>query len=416
MPDMVAMKNVNPTQAPTGSTIDRAQRADLLPVEGALPVGLDGTVLLASPHPLHRGPAGDGHTGPQLYSGIRLAGGLAWRYRATLTARRDRPLGPLPSLAPTVWPGATADEPGPVAIAHPVRDEAGGLWHTIATYPGVPYAEHLVAAHDGTILRADRLPLQDAPLVQAVALTRRYVIVLDLPLTYCRAAALVGMRFPYAWRPDRPARVGLLPRHTLGATPHWFPIDSCYVEQVVNAYEDGHRVVIDAIRHDRAPDPMSTQTRKPARVCRWTVDPQSSAVDVRPLSGPMDVAIVDGRVRDRSSRWLFGCRAEGPNGAEVVCDDLSTGRTALRVLGAGRRAGPPVFVPRTKTSGTEGDGWLLMFVEDTRTARSALLVLDALDITGPARGIVHLPVAMPWPHRAAWLGSATGARKERPRT
>jgi carotenoid cleavage dioxygenase len=308
-------------------------------------------------------------------------------------------------------------------MARPVHDQPTGVWHTIATYSGLDYAEHLVAADDGTILRADPFPLAGAPLIQGIALTDRYVVVLDLPVVYSRAAALIGLRFPYRWQPDRPARIGLLPRHAGAASPRWFPVDPCYVHQVANAYEDGDRVVLDAVRHDRAFDPTHTDLARPPRTYRWTLDLTTGAVSEGELSrcstlqaglrpGALDTATVDQRVRGRRHRYLYGT-VSGPSGDALVCRDLATRRSQVHPLGAGMQAGPLVFVPRTPDHGAEGAGWLLALVEDTREARSAVLVVDALDLAGPPQAVVHIPVAMSQSGHATWLATAPQIADER---
>ncbi len=90
------------------------------------------------------------------------------------------------------------------------------------------------------------VPLEGAPLMSAIALTRRYVVMFDLPIAYSRAAALVGARTPYVRRPDRPARIGLL-RAGPAPEPRWLPIEPCRVLHTVNSYDDGDRIVVDAV-------------------------------------------------------------------------------------------------------------------------------------------------------------------------
>ena len=61
------------------------------------------------------------------------------------------------------------------------------------------------------MLRAEPFALDGAPYMEAVAVTRRFLVVFDLPYVYSRTADLIGVRLPYTWREDRAARVGLLP-------------------------------------------------------------------------------------------------------------------------------------------------------------------------------------------------------------
>jgi 8'-apo-carotenoid 13,14-cleaving dioxygenase len=412
---MAMMRNADAAQTQASDTVGHARAADLLPVEGAWPAGLAGCLMIANPHPGCRAATGarSASSAPLTYSGITMAEGMAWWYRGKIAAQRDRHLGPRPDMAPLVWPaGAAADAPGPLAIARPIRDERDNVWHTIVTYPGLDHAEHQVAAQDGTVLRADPFPLAGAPLIQGLALTARYVVVLDLPVVYSRAAALIGLRFPYTWQPDRPVRIGLLPRHEGGASPRWFTIDPCYVQHVANAYEDGDRVVLDAVRHDQAFDPTRTDPDGPPQMYRWTLDLVTGTVHEGELTETLDTVTVDQRVRGQRHRYLYGT-VSGPSGAALVCRDLATRRSQVHPLGAGMRVGPLVFVPRTPDHGIEGAGWLLALVENTREARSALLVLDALDLASPPQAVVHIPVAISQSGHATWLTTAQRTAEER---
>src|SRR5262249_51981627 len=204
--------------------------------------------------------------------------------------------------------------------------------------------------------------------------------VFDLPVTYRRAAALVGARFPYAWQDGRPARVGLLGR---GAPPRWFPVRPGYVFHAVNAYEDGERVVVDGIRPERAFDPTARPVPPPT-LWRWTLDLDAGTATEQPLSEvPMELPAVDPRVSGRQHRYVFGARMTGRGddlaATALVRHDMATGTTQIRPLDRGCTAGQPVFVPRppaaegepAEGAPVEGDGWLLAVGDDQVRGRVA---------------------------------------------
>ncbi|MFF4417878.1 carotenoid oxygenase family protein [Streptosporangium sp. NPDC001559] len=361
-----------------------------LPVEGALPEGLDGCFLQAFPHPL-----GDGRT---LLSGVGLRGGEAFRHRARTTVPPASPFGPVPALAPAVRPANPGGRvPGPLSLARPVRDPATGRWHTVASYPGLGHAEHLVADSGGVVRHARPFALDGAPLMTAAALTGRHVVVFDLPVLHDRAAALAGTRPPYSWRPGARARVGLLSRE--GAPePRWFEIGPCHVSRAVNAYEEDGRVVVDVVRHPRAYDGAPGPQGRP-RLWRWTLDPATGAVEEREPAPGTETALADERVTGRAHRHVFGSR-DPREGAALVRYDLATGGLREHRLGAGKRAGDPVFVPRGPG---EADGWLLVFVRDDARREGGLLVFDALDLAAGPCAVVHVPCPPPAYGRAAWL-------------
>ncbi|WP_248963238.1 carotenoid oxygenase family protein [Sphaerisporangium perillae] len=371
-------------------------------VDGAIPPGLTGALVLTCAHP-----AGNAGLAPRsaLLCGVRFGGGTARWLRAAgpgegLPGRAAGAATWLRSAGPAI-PGA----PGGASVAPPAGDHIGAEWHTVASYPGLDVAEHLVIGPDGAVRDARPFALEGAPLMSAVALTERFVVVFDLPVTHHRAAAMLGSALPYRWRPGRPGRIGLLPRAAHDPSgPRWFPIDPCYVFEAVNAYDDRGRVVVDAVRHDRAFDTPSFDPGRdagPARVHRWILDLASGTAAERLLIDTVEAASVDPRRAGRRHQLLFG-RLAGKRA--IAGRDLAAGTTQVREAGPGRRAGRPVFVPRD--TGVEGDGWIMVFTRDLAQRRSELLVLDALNLTGPPQAVVHLPAALPAARHTAWLAAS----------
>ncbi|WP_433256691.1 carotenoid oxygenase family protein [Streptosporangium sp. CA-135522] len=379
-----------------------------LRVDGVIPAGLEGAFVQTVPHPgASCRPAGPG---PQrdsaLLSGVRLGAAAARRLHA--------PTGefacPIPGAALWARPAGSADPrpegPGRASVALPVEDRLTRQWHTVATYPGLDRAEHLVIGPDGAVLGSRPFALDGAPLMHAVALTERFVVVFDLPVTYRRAAAMVGGRLPYRWQHGRPARIGLLPRWPGDAQEaRWFPIDPCYVFQSVNAYDDGDRVVVDAVRHDRAFDASPWGGDGAAgspRVHRWTLDTASGAVCERPLVDSVALASVDTRRAGLRHQLVFGC---APGGRALVGHDLAADSSRVRRLAPGWRAGLPVFVPRGRV---EGDGWIVVLTQNAAQRRGELLVLDAFDLTGRPQAVVHLPGTLPAVRHTDWVPASGG--------
>lgn len=75
------------------------------------------------------------------------------------------------------------------------------------------------------------------------ALTEKYVVIFDLPITFDPAGAERGDIVPYVWNEKHPTRVGLLPR--AGGEVRWFEVDPVYYSHTLNAYDEGSSVVVD---------------------------------------------------------------------------------------------------------------------------------------------------------------------------
>jgi carotenoid cleavage dioxygenase len=277
-----------------------------------------------------------------------------------------------------------------------VGEPGGARWHTVASYPGLGQAEHLVI-DDDHVVRARSFPLPGEPLLTAVAVTERFVVVFDQPMRHSRAAALVGLRFPYAWRPDRPARVGLLPRDP-ERPARWFEVSPAYVSEAVNAYDAGTRVIVDAICHQ---SPADGQT---ARLRRIALCLASGGVLERELAAAQH-AVVDSRVAGTAHRFVASV-----SGGALTVHDLATGGQRRRVFGPGWHLGEPVFAPRP--GGGEGAGWIAFVAQDPVRRRARLLVMDAMDVAArPA--VVELPDLLPDAVRVTWA-PARSARPARP--
>ena len=74
----------------------------------------------------------------------------------------------------------------------------------------------------------------------------------------------------------------------------------------------------------------------------------------------------------------------------------------MRDFGKGKLPGEFVFVPRGDDA-PEGDGWLMGLVIDSLADTTALVILDARDITAPAVATVHLPHRIPPGFHGNWI-------------
>ena len=339
------------------TTVRELDLTSSVEVEGTVPAELDGYFLQVTPHPTGSAERAS------VVTGLRVGGGRVELHR-----------GPNPLPAPLTAPLPRTEG----VIAKPVREAAAPLWHTVATYPGRDYADHITMADDGTVLRTEPFPLPDAPLVQ-LAVTEQYLVVIDSGAVHNRAAALLGSPVRYARQVNRPARIGLLPLRPNGPAARWFAIEPCRVSQAVNAYEHDHGVVLDAVRHDD----------QDAQVCRWELDLTTGTVRTRRLTGAVDLTTVDGpRHRD-----IFATNVDDLGEVTLSRYDLTTWRTTHRPLGVNLRASQPVYAL----------GWLLVLVEDPVHRSAALLVLDANDVAARPVATVHIPFAMPASGQATWV-------------
>ncbi|MFO7250062.1 MAG: carotenoid oxygenase family protein [Actinomycetes bacterium] len=432
-----------------------------LPVTGRIPAELNGRYLRNGPNPMNLDDprlhlfAGDG-----MVHGVRLRDGRAewYRNRWVRSARVAERLG-------EPWPGGPVHagmdfaanthvighagrtlalvESGPRPyelgyeldtlgvcdfggtlpggyVAHPKLDPATGELHAIAYYWGRAHVQYVRIGRDGLVTRTVDIPIPDQPMVHDCALTERYVVVYDLPVTFDMELARQGADIPYSWTDGRPARVGLLPRDGGAADVRWFEIEPCWVFHTLNAYDDGDRVVIDLVVYPRLFDGGRLAGGLPA-LDRWTIDPAAGTVTVTRLDDrPQEFPRVDERRVGRPYRYGYavvtgelterfaaghvdlGDLDDEAFGNALLKHDLRTGAVQARTLHRDAYAGEPVFVP-AEGADAEDDGYVLAFVNDPERGAADLLILSAQDFTGDPVAVAHLPARIPLGFHGSWI-------------
>jgi carotenoid cleavage dioxygenase-like enzyme len=305
--------------------------------------------------------------------------------------------------------------------AHPKIDPVTGemmFFGYNAAGPFTPALSFGSVDASGVVTRFDRLEAPYASMVHDFVVTENHLLFPVLPITGSMARAMSG-RPPYAWEPEKGAYVGVMKRKGSASDIVWFRAENCYVFHVMNAWEDGDRIIADVMQCDEAPlfthpdgsptDPIKSR----ARLCRWTFDlarntdrfTQTYLDDLRGEFPRID----DRRAGLASNHGWYACA-----NPDLPMFDAFSG--IMHVSGKGSRLGhfqlpvgdtisEPVFVPRGDDA-AEGDGWLLAAVYRGRENRSDLAVFNATDIEAGPVALVHLAHRVPDGFHGNWVGAA----------
>ncbi len=304
--------------------------------------------------------------------------------------------------------------------AHPRRDHRTGELHALCYEATDPKrVRYNIVDTSGHVRRSVTIPVEHGPLIHDCAITERYVIILDLPLTLSMRTVLSGHGFPYRWNETHVARIGLLPREGGAGDIIWVPVDRCFVFHNANAYDlpDG-RVVLDVVTYDRmfAGDNQGPD-EQPRGLERWTIDPVARTVDRRMIdAAPQELPVIDDRRTGLPYRYAYtlGLPAEITETlvgeAPLIKHDLEHGPTVLHQFGRDRVAGEFVFVPRTPDA-NEDDGWLIGFVIEADGTTTALEILDARNMAAPAIATIRVPHRIPPGIHGAWLPAHDSDRR-----
>ncbi|SCY91098.1 carotenoid cleavage dioxygenase [Novosphingobium aromaticivorans] len=299
--------------------------------------------------------------------------------------------------------------------AHPHLDPLTGELHAV-TYDGqtLDTVWHVVVDREGRVRREEPVPVAHGPSIHDCAITAKYVLILDLPVTFSMAALVGGARFPYRWNPAHRARVGLLPREGTAADVIWCDVDAAYVFHVANAFDnpDG-TVTVDLAAYEtmfaHGPDGPNG---KSLGMERWTVDPAARKVARKTLdAAPQEFHRPDERFFGQPYRfaWSMGLPAENAEDflghAPIYGYDLATGQRSAHDFGPGKIPGEFVFIPR-RADAEEGDGWLMGYVIDLASETTDLAILDARNLAAPPLALIHIPCRIPPGFHGNWLPDA----------
>ena len=188
----------------------------------------------------------------------------------------------------------------------------------------------------------------------------------------------------------------------------------------MNAYDDvDGTIVVDVPRH---PSMFATEGELvegpnrggPPALLRWTIDPRAGKVrdELVDELGQEFPRVNETRL---GSKHRFGYAvqvetADAFDSAQYLKHDFERGVSEAHDFGPGRTPGEFVFVPAAGAT-AEDDGWLMGFVYDAASDRSAFEVLDASDFAAPAVATVALPQRVPYGFHGNWVPDAAGATR-----
>jgi carotenoid cleavage dioxygenase-like enzyme len=431
-----------------------------LPVTGHIPAGLSGRYLRNGPNPLGlEDPGYHWFTGAGMVHGVRLRDGRAEWYRNRWVRSRqsaetlgERWVGgpvhdgadfaanthiiryagrTLATVEAGTLPYELTAELGTVGpcdfagtlpggfAAHTKLDPRTGELHAVAYYWASDDVQYVVVGTDGRVTRTTSIPLPHKPMMHDFALTGKYVVLFDLPVTFSMSAAAGGAPLPYTWNPDVPARVGLLPRDGDAADVRWLEVEPCWVFHSFNAYDDADgRVVVDLIQYHGAYDVSLLDGKGPLTLDRWTIDPVAGKVTSRQLDDRLqEFPRIDERAISRPHRYgysavigevsraaisLSGDFADQAFGNALLKHDLGHGTTQAHEFGRDATAGEAVFVPRAPEA-PEDDGYVMAFVHNPDRGAADLVILAAQDFGGEPVARVHLPARVPLGFHGSWV-------------
>ena len=270
-----------------------------------------------------------------------------------------------------------------------------------------------------------------ASIVHDMAITKNWVIVPVMPATVDLERMKKGGA-TYWWEPEKGNHIAVFRRDGTGDV-RWFTTTASYAFHVVNAFEEGDRILVDLM--DAAEFPMwwprPEQVEKMrsgemarddyvAQLTRWTIDLTRNSDGIeRELLHPWEGEMprIDDRVTGLPYRYAtYGVDDPGHpiahNLAELGVNHNSVGwwDGQTRTLtswwtGPDSSVGEPIFVPRAADA-PEGDGYLIATVQRLAERRSEVVVIDTRDVAAGPVARIHAPHRLKNAIHNAWIDRA----------
>jgi beta,beta-carotene 9',10'-dioxygenase len=297
--------------------------------------------------------------------------------------------------------------PGHVTTAHPHHDRATGEAVNYAVNMGAvsTYRVYATNAKDEQRVVA-KVPVREPAYMHSFAMTERYVVLAEYPLTVNPLKLALGGRSfieSYRWQPERGTRFIVIDRHNGGVTMR-ATADAFFCFHHVNAWEEGDDVVLDLVAFEDASvidhlfiDRLrSGDAGPPSQLRRYRIEAGSERAEGEVLlDRNIELPRIDyARVNARPYRFMYACgvRPEEPDWLNELVKFDTRERTLETWHEPGCYPGEPVFVGRPGRE-HENDGAVLSVVFDSSTGRSFLLVLDAASFEEQARAEAphHVP-------------------------
>ncbi|MGV0626434.1 carotenoid oxygenase family protein [Mycolicibacter minnesotensis] len=345
--------------------------------------------------------------------------------------------------------------------AHPHRDPTTGELHAVSySFARANTVRYSVIDTSGRARRTVDIEVTGSPMMHDFALTDRYVVVFDLPVTFDPAPVLpeklprwlktptqavmnrlVGRvrvpdpvtamfnrisrtpaGLPYAWTPGYPARIGVMPREGAvqgwvgagEAQVRWFDVEPCYVFHPLNAYTENspsgqEQLVLDVVSYAKVFDvDRRGPGDAPPVLERWTVNLDTGAVSTAPRDDrPQEFPRINETRAGTRHRFGYTVGIDGgiigdagsPVSTALYKHDYLTGSSLTAPLDPQLVIGEMSFVPRPGGR-DEDDGVLIGMAHHRGDDEGQLLVLDAQ--TCEAMATVHLPQRVPMGFHGNW--------------
>ncbi|KAG5627476.1 hypothetical protein H5410_012694 [Solanum commersonii] len=311
-------------------------------------------------------------------------------------------------------------------LASPFVKVKAGEMFTFGYAHTPPYITYRVISKDGIMQDSVPITIPEPIMMHDFAITENYAIIMDLPLCFRPKEMVKNNKLAFTFDATKKARFGVLPRYANNeALIRWFELPNCFIFHNANAWEEGDEVVLITCRLMNPDLDMvnGAVKEKLENFCNelyeMRFNMKSGAASQKKLSeSAVDFPRINENYTGRKQRYVYGTTLNSiAKVTGVIKFDLhaepETGKSQLEVggnvqgifdLGPGRFGSEAVFVPsQPGTECEEDDGYLIFFVHDENTGKSAVNVIDAKTMSMEPVAVVELPKRVPYGFHAFFV-------------
>ncbi|KAG5541574.1 hypothetical protein RHGRI_021419 [Rhododendron griersonianum] len=310
--------------------------------------------------------------------------------------------------------------------AHPKVDPFTGEMFTFGYSHAPPYITYRVISKDGFMQDPVPITIPEPIMMHDFAITENYAIIMDLPLYFRPKEMVKDKKLIFTFDSTKKARFGVLPRYAKDELLiKWFDLPNCFIFHNANAWEEGDEVVLITCRLQNPDLDMVSGSVKEKlenftnELYEMRFNMKTGLASQKKLSASaVDFPRVNESYTGRKQRFVYGTMLDSiAKVTGIIKFDLhaepDSEKTKLEVggnvqgifdLGPGRFGSEAIFVPREPgITSEEDDGYLIFFVHDEASGKSAVNVIDAKTMSADPVAVVELPHRVPYGFHAFFV-------------
>jgi carotenoid cleavage dioxygenase len=274
--------------------------------------------------------------------------------------------------------------------AHPKVDERTGELLFFNYSKHAPYMHYGVVDRSGKLAHYVPIPLPGPRLPHDMMFTENWSILCDFPLFWDEELLKCDVHVTRL-HDGLPSRFALIPRYGQPEDIRWFEADPTFVLHFINAYEEGHEIILDGyFEEDPYPPPIENadgyghmmayvdeHSFKP-KLHRWRFNLKDGTTREERLDDRiLEFGMMNQRYLGLPYRYAYSTTSK-PGWflfTGFVKHDLVTGESWDVQLTDGRYASEAPFAPRVGAI-DEDDGYLVSFVTDENRGTSECILID----------------------------------------